>query len=85
MTLENRPSFTVKMALSDRNGGTCGPQLKLGSAQGQVGAACNTTGRGLVCGLSSSWCAVTPRLGPSQKTADPREKQFERKQTRPPA
>ena len=62
MALENRPSFTVKMALSDRNGGTCGPQLKLGSAQGQVGAACNTTGLGLVCGLSSGLCPVTRRL-----------------------
>ena len=61
MTLENRPSFTVKMAVSDRNDGTRGPQLALGSVQGQVGAACSTTGLGLVCGLTSSERRATQR------------------------
>ena len=61
MTPANRPSFTVKMAVSDRNDGTRGPQLALGSAQGQVGAACSTTGLGLVCGLTSSERRATQR------------------------
>ena len=49
------------MAVSDRNDGTRGPQLALGSAQGQVGAACSTTGLGLVCGLTSSVRRATQR------------------------
>ena len=49
------------MAVSDRNDSTRGPQLALWSAQGQVGAACSTTGLGLVCGLTSGVRRATQR------------------------
>ena len=54
--------FTVKIALSDSQDGTCRPLLALGSAQGQVGAGCSTTAPRSIGGLSSSLCPVTPRL-----------------------
>ena len=50
------------MAVSDRNDSTRGPQLALGSAQGQVGAGCSTTAPKSIGGLSSGLCPVTRRL-----------------------